>query len=131
MPLVDYARTRRAILDVDLDADPFDRWQEIGRQQKTALGRFLRDVESMCHDLIGEKLPASPKREAESSSRRRPSTCCGHSRSDSAARRADSRRRSRDPLARTTPPRSGASPTAAESRRASSFSRTLIPGFTG
>lgn len=60
MPLVDYTRTRRPILDVDLDADPFDRWQEVGRRQKAALGRFLRDIESMCHDLLAEKLPASP-----------------------------------------------------------------------
>ena len=40
MPLVDYARSRRPILDVDLDADPFDRWREIGRH--TVMTRFHR-----------------------------------------------------------------------------------------
>jgi hypothetical protein len=40
MPLVGYARTRRPILYVDLAADPFDRWREIGRH--TSMTRFHR-----------------------------------------------------------------------------------------
>ena len=40
VPLVGYARTRRPILDVDLAADPFDRWREIGH--RTVMTRFHR-----------------------------------------------------------------------------------------
>ena len=60
MPLVDYTRTRRPVLDVDLDADPYDRWQEVGRRRRAALGRFLRDIETMCHDLVDEKVGKAP-----------------------------------------------------------------------
>jgi hypothetical protein len=60
MPLVDYTRTKRPVFDVDLDADPYDRWQEVGRRNRAKLGRFLRDIESMCHDLVGERVPKAP-----------------------------------------------------------------------
>ncbi len=60
MPLVDYTRTRRPVLDIDLDADPYDRWQEAGRRQKTRLARFLRDIESMCHDVVDGNIPEAP-----------------------------------------------------------------------
>jgi hypothetical protein len=50
MPLVDYTRTKRPVLDIDLDADPYDRWQEVGRRNKAKLGRFLRDIEQMVAD---------------------------------------------------------------------------------
>jgi len=50
MPLVDYTRTNRPVFDIDLDADPYDRWQEVGRRNKAKLGRFLRDIEAMLYD---------------------------------------------------------------------------------
>lgn len=50
MPLIDYARTKRPIFDIDLDADPYERWQEVGRRSKAKLGRFLRDIETMLTD---------------------------------------------------------------------------------
>lgn len=52
MPLVDYTRTKRPVFDIDLDADPYDRWQEVGRRSRAKLGRFLRDIESMLHDGV-------------------------------------------------------------------------------
>lgn len=70
MPLVDYARTKRAIFDIDLDADPYDRWREVGRRNKAKLGRFLREIETMLHEsaeawyvralLAGAKVVAGP-----------------------------------------------------------------------
>jgi hypothetical protein len=56
MPLIDYTRTKRPVFDIDLDADPYDRWQEVGRRNKAKLGRFLRDIESMCDDYVDEML---------------------------------------------------------------------------
>jgi hypothetical protein len=53
MPLVDYARTKRPVLEIDLDVDPYERWQEVGRRNRVKLGRFLRDIESMCVDRLG------------------------------------------------------------------------------
>jgi hypothetical protein len=50
MPLIDYTRTNRPVFDIDLDADPYDRWQEVGRRNKAKLGRFLRDIERMLAD---------------------------------------------------------------------------------
>jgi hypothetical protein len=50
MPLVDYTRTKRPVFDIDLDADPYDRWQEVGKRNKAKLGRFLRDIEKMLAD---------------------------------------------------------------------------------
>lgn len=46
MPLIDYTRTNRPVFDVNLDADPYDRWQEVGRRNKAKLGRFMREIES-------------------------------------------------------------------------------------
>ena len=50
MPLVDYSRTKRPVFDIDLDADPYDRWQEVGRRNKAKLGRFMRDIEQTLAD---------------------------------------------------------------------------------
>lgn len=60
MPLVDYARTKRPVFDIDLDADPYDRWQEVGRRNKAKLGRFIRDIEAMVHDAVRDYVDASP-----------------------------------------------------------------------
>lgn len=60
MPLVDYTRTNRPVFDIDLDADPYDRWQEVGRRNKAKLGRFLRDIEALAHELVNTVLPAAP-----------------------------------------------------------------------
>ena len=60
MPLVDYSRTKRPVFDIDLDADPYDRWQEVGRRNKAKLGRFIRDIEAMVHDAVSEYVDASP-----------------------------------------------------------------------
>jgi len=60
MPLLDYTRTKRPVYDIDLDADPYDRWQEVGRRNKAKLGRFLRDIEAMAHELVDTVLPAAP-----------------------------------------------------------------------
>jgi hypothetical protein len=60
MPLVDYARTRRPVFDVDLDADPFDRWAEVGKRNKGRLSRFLREIEGSCHDGLESWLPTAP-----------------------------------------------------------------------
>lgn len=60
MPLIDYARTKRPVFDVDLDAAPSDRWAEVGRRNRARLGRFLRDIERMCHGLIDDAVDASP-----------------------------------------------------------------------
>lgn len=55
MPLIDYTRTKRPIFDIDLDADPYDRWQEVGRRNKAKLGRFLREIEgSLAEAWIGQ-----------------------------------------------------------------------------
>jgi hypothetical protein len=54
MPLVDYTRTKRPVFDVDLEADPYDRWQEVGRRNKAKLGRFLRDIETAAHALADD-----------------------------------------------------------------------------
>lgn len=61
MPLVDYARTKRPVFDIDLDADPYDRWQEVGRRNKAKLGRFLRDIEALAHELVDTVLPSGPR----------------------------------------------------------------------
>ena len=60
MPLIDYTRTKRPVFDIDLDADPYDRWQEVGRRNKAKLGRFIRDIEAMVHDAVDEYVDASP-----------------------------------------------------------------------
>lgn len=55
MPLVDYTRTKRPVFDIDLDADPYDRWQEVGRRNKAKLGRFLREIEtSLAEGWLGQ-----------------------------------------------------------------------------
>ena len=59
MPLVDYTRTKRPVYDIDLDADPYVRWQEVGRRNKVKLGRFLRDIEAMAHDCVDELVDSS------------------------------------------------------------------------
>jgi hypothetical protein len=59
MPLIEYTRTKRPVCDIDLEADPYDRWQDVGRRNKTKLGRFLRDIESMCDNYIDEMVDAS------------------------------------------------------------------------
>jgi len=41
MPLIDYSRTNRPVFDIDLDADPYDRWQEVGRRNKAKPGKPL------------------------------------------------------------------------------------------
>ena len=38
MPLIDYTRTKRPVFDIDLDTDPYERWQEVGRRNKAKLG---------------------------------------------------------------------------------------------
>jgi hypothetical protein len=50
MPLVNYARTNRPVFDIDLDASPYDRWQDVGRRNKAKLGRFLREIEDLAKD---------------------------------------------------------------------------------
>lgn len=50
MPLVNYARTTRPVFDINLDAGPYDRWQDVGRRNKAKLGRFLRDIEDLAKD---------------------------------------------------------------------------------
>jgi len=60
MPLVDYTRTKRPIFDIDLEADPFDRWQEVGRRNKGRLARFLREIEALYHDGVESQLPTAP-----------------------------------------------------------------------
>jgi len=73
MPLVDYARTRRPVFDIDLDAEPCDRWAEVGRRNKAKLARFLRDIEAMSHEFVDtfvdrseSWLPASLRRLSKS-----------------------------------------------------------------
>lgn len=61
MPLIDYARTKRPVFDIDLDADPYDRWQEVGRRNKAKLGRFLRDIEAAAHDLADDFVERNAK----------------------------------------------------------------------
>jgi hypothetical protein len=61
MPLVDYTRTKRPVFDIDLDADPYDRWQEVGRRNKAKLSRFLRDIENSFAELCFGK-PSDPVR---------------------------------------------------------------------
>jgi len=60
MPLVDYTRTKRPVFDIDLDADPYDRWAEVGRRSKAKLGRFMRDIEAMAHDYVDQFVDAAP-----------------------------------------------------------------------
>jgi hypothetical protein len=52
MSLIDYTQTKRPVYDIDLDAAPYDRWQEVGRRSKARLGRFLRDIENMCEEFV-------------------------------------------------------------------------------
>ena len=52
MSLIDYTLTKRPIYDIDLDAAPYDRWQEVGRRSKVRLGRFLRDIGNMCEEFV-------------------------------------------------------------------------------
>ena len=59
MPLVDYARSKRPVFDIDLHAAPYDRWAEVGRRSKAKLGRFLRDIEAMAHDHVDHFVNAS------------------------------------------------------------------------
>ena len=60
MPLVDYARTKRPVFDIDLDAAPYDRWAEVGRRSKGRLGHFMRDIEAMAHDYVDHFVDAAP-----------------------------------------------------------------------
>lgn len=70
MSLIDYTRTKRPVFDIDLDADPYDRWHEVGRRNKAKLARFLREIEAMLHEsaeawyvralLAGGKVVAGP-----------------------------------------------------------------------
>ena len=61
MPLIDYTRTKRPVFDIDLDADPYDRWAEVGRRSKAKLGRFMRDIEAMVHDYADQYVEAAPE----------------------------------------------------------------------
>jgi len=60
MPLVDYTRTKRPVVDINLDADPYDHWQEFGKRNKAKLGWFLRQIEELCHDGLESRLPSAP-----------------------------------------------------------------------
>lgn len=62
MPLVDYSRTRRPVLDVDLDVAPYDRWQEVGRRHKAALSRFMREIETTAAEAVVARPPAWVRR---------------------------------------------------------------------
>lgn len=56
MPLIDYTRTKRPVFDIDLDADPYDRWKEVGRRNKAKLSRFLGEIQELTRDGIVEWL---------------------------------------------------------------------------
>lgn len=56
MPLIDYTRTKRPVFDIDLDADPYDRWKEVGRRTKATLSRFLGEIQELTRDGIVEWL---------------------------------------------------------------------------
>ena len=60
MPLVDYARTKRPIYDIDLDAPPCERWVEVGRRNRRKLAGFMRDIEAMTHELVDTFVDRSP-----------------------------------------------------------------------
>ena len=47
MPLVNYSATPWPVFDINLDADPYERWQEVAAKHSRQSARFLADIEKM------------------------------------------------------------------------------------
>jgi len=56
MPLAHYAQTSPPVFGIDLNQAPYERWQEVGRKERTRLGRFLADIEKISAHLAEEWL---------------------------------------------------------------------------
>ena len=56
MSFVDYTQTNRPVFNIDLNLPPYKRWQEVGRNERVRLGKFLVDIEKTSTQLAGEWL---------------------------------------------------------------------------
>lgn len=56
MSFVDYSQTNRPVFEIDLNQSPYERWQEVGMQERARLGRFLADIKKMAVKIAKDEL---------------------------------------------------------------------------